>query len=126
VRKVSAIFFLSVMLLSQTPLQQVLRLPVLAIHYTEHKAENNHISFAAFMVLHYFSGHTKDKDYDRDMQLPFRSKEVVLINSTVVVPELVVADFTPPAYQEKPFCPFYSASLRSFPLPDIWQPPRFC
>jgi hypothetical protein len=114
------------MLLSQTPLQQVLRLPVLAIHYTEHKAENNYISFAAFIVLHYFSGHAKDRDHDRDMQLPFRSKEVVLINNTVVVPELVVADFTPPVYQGKPFYPFYVISLMSFPPPGVWQPPKIC
>jgi hypothetical protein len=126
VRKYTALFFLTVLLLAQTPVQQLLRTPVLAVHFLEHRAENMQFSFAEYLSQHYLSNHPKDKDYDRDMQLPFRHKEVVLINSTVVVPALLVADFTPPVYQETPFCQFYVAPLTSITPSGIWQPPRFC
>jgi hypothetical protein len=126
VRKYAALFFLTVLLLAQTPIQQLLKTPVLAVHFQEHRAENMSLSFTAYLLLHYRSDHPEDKDHNRDMQLPFRHKEVMLINSTVVVPGLLVTDFTLPLYQQKPFYPFYVASLTSIKPPGIWQPPRFC
>ena len=113
------------MLLSQTPLQQVLRLPVFIEHFQEHRALNSHISLSAFVVLHYFSGNQKDADYDRDMQLPFRASDVVLISSTVVVPALVEPDFTLPISKEEQY-PLLLAKdiLPTTPFP-VFQPPRY-
>lgn len=125
-RNVSAIFFLTVILLSQTPLQQVLKLPVLVEHYKEHQVGNTHISFAAFIVLHYFSGNPKDSDYDRDLQLPFRSNAVILMGSTVILPGLINADFAPPVYQEKSYSLFHLTQLSSSHTSGIWQPPKVC
>ncbi len=126
VRKTAAIFFLTLLLLAQTPLQQVLRLPVFIEHFKEHRAEDPKLSLAAFIVLHYFSGNPKDDDYDRDMQLPFRAQDLVLISSTVVLPAQVEPDFTQPVFE--PFVyPLLSeeAALPRHPF-DIFQPPRSC
>jgi hypothetical protein len=117
--------FLTVILLAQTPLQQLLRLPVLVQHFQEHRTETPGISLSSFLILHYFSGHPKDADYDRDMQLPFRAQDVVLISSTVV-PEPVEIDFAPPVGEPKPYPLLHvKALLPIYPF-DIFQPPRTC
>ena len=61
-RKIAAIFFLTVLVLVQTPVQQFLKLPVLIAHFNEHRAENAGISFLEYIQLHYFSGNPKDDD----------------------------------------------------------------
>ena len=111
------------MLLAQTPMQQVLRLPILIEHFREHQAENGSISLADFLILHYFSGNPKDADYDRDMQLPFRANDVVLVSS-VLLPAQVEVDFAPPAYEEKNYSIFCTTDLTPLHPFDIFQPPR--
>ncbi|HEY0356761.1 MAG TPA: hypothetical protein VGC29_11180, partial [Flavisolibacter sp.] len=85
-RKISAIFFLTVILVSQTPLQQVLRIPLLISHFQEHNSIQKNISFIDFFRIHYLSGHPADDDFDRDEQLPFRSADIVIITGAVVIP----------------------------------------
>ena len=74
-KRVAAILFLSIMLLSQTELHQILKFPVFVQHYFEHQAEDPNITLSQFIVLHYFSGNPVDDDYARDMQLPFKSND---------------------------------------------------
>lgn len=112
------------LLLAQTPLQQVLRLPILLEHYREHRADNKHLGLSAFIFLHYIGGHPKDADHDRDGQLPFLDKSEVLMSSTVVVPAQVVADFAPPVYEEHPYVPLCLTHLLPRHASDIFQPPR--
>lgn len=124
VRKVIAIFFLAVVLLAQSPLQQLLRLPVLLEHFREHQAIGGGISFLDFIQLHYLSGNPKDDDYDRDNQLPFRADDVVLMGSMVDVPDNFEMDLLPAEYKEVSYplidCTQLSPSFAS----GIWQPPR--
>ena len=120
----AAIFFLTIVLLAQTPLQQLLRLPVFIAHLKEHRAEDPSISFSAFIVLHYFSGNPKDADYDRDMQLPFRAQDVVLISSTVVLPGQVEMVFVSPAYKQRTYPLFHVTETLPNHSFDIFQPPR--
>lgn len=124
VRKMSAIFFIVVLLLAQTPLQQLLKVPVLIEHYKEHKANNGDISFLDYIRLHYFSGNHKDADYDRDMQLPFRAKDVDLVSSIVLVPEDYKVDLLPPMYREISYPLLNITRLSPSHTYGIWQPPR--
>ena len=114
------------MLLAQTPLQQVLRLPILIEHYYEHRSQNGGFSLSAFLVLHYFSGNPKYADYERDMQLPFRANDVVLISSTVVPPAQLEVDFTPPVYKEKTYPLLGADDLPPRHAVAIFQPPKSC
>jgi hypothetical protein len=125
-QKVSAIIFLSVMLVSQTPLQQVLKLPVLIEHFREHQKEGKETSFISFIELHYFSGNPKDKDYDRDQQLPFRSDAVVVFDSSVDIPVQNFKVDPLPLYKEKTYPLFDISSLPGKHGFDIWQPPKSC
>lgn len=126
VQKVSAIFFLSLVLVTQTPLQQVLKLPVLIEHFREHQKEYKDISFAAFIQLHYFSGNPKDEDYNRDQQLPFRSDAVILLDSSIAIAEYHLDLGTPPACCQQLYPLMNIATLPDRHGFDIWQPPKAC
>lgn len=73
---------MALLLLTQTELHQLLKLPILVEHFQEHKALNKDISLLDFLKEHYL-GHTViDNDYQRDMQLPFKTTDCV---STVLI-----------------------------------------
>ncbi|KYP13585.1 MAG: hypothetical protein A1D16_02355 [Flavihumibacter sp. CACIAM 22H1] len=74
---------MALLLLTQTELHQLLKLPILIEHFKEHKALNKDITLLDFLKEHYL-GHTViDNDYQRDMQLPFKTTDCV---GTVVMP----------------------------------------
>lgn len=114
------------MLVSQTPLQQVLKLPVLIEHFKEHQQEAKPLSLLAFIQLHYFSGNPKDEDYDRDQQLPFRSDAVVVLDFNVEIPDHHLKINSLPLFCEKSYPLFDVSSLPSRHGFDIWQPPKSC
>ena len=127
VKKAFAAFFLAIILLAQTPLQQLLKLPVLVAHYGEHKIRSHgEISFLEVINHHYFTSPPDDGDYDRDQQLPFRTSEVIMISSTVVVPEQIVPTFEPPVFEEKAYPLINITGPSSLFTFDIWQPPKSC
>lgn len=51
---------------------ELLKTPYIAIHFLEHRALNNKISFADFISMHYLGKDIRDNDADRDMKLPFK------------------------------------------------------
>ncbi len=60
-------------LISISPVGQLLKVPILFEHFTEHKEIDRSISILRFLVHHYSSEEHFDDDHDRDMQLPFKS-----------------------------------------------------
>lgn len=124
VRIISAIFFLLLVLFSQTPLQHLLKLPILFEHFVEHQAVSKDISFADFIKHHYFSGNPRDADYERDQQLPFRADSVLLISNTVVVPSHVAIEFQPVVHEGRIYPLLDIDKVISVYQFDIWQPPR--
>jgi hypothetical protein len=51
---------------------ELLKAPYIAIHFLEHRALNNRISFADFISMHYLGKDIRDNDADMDMKLPFK------------------------------------------------------
>ena len=106
-------------------LPQLLKIPVLIQHYTEHKAGDPSINFFDFISMHYSDIFEKDADYQRDEQLPFRTTECLVysisicefpIMEMIVHPEQVII--------ENKFL-LRNESNRSFLCTqDIFQPPR--
>lgn len=125
-KKCAAFFFLLVLLLAQSPLQEMLKLPVLFAHFNEHKLQEKETTFLAYMHEHYFVAEHDDFDTDRDRQLPFCADDMVIMGSQVVVPDPILPDFTPPVYQERIYPRCSSAPLLSHHSYDIWQPPKAC
>lgn len=89
IRRLSGMVLLSLYLAAATPLAELLKLPVLMEHFREHAHERPAITLAGFILLHYFSGSPRDADYDRDMQLPFKTLELtpVAFAATHLAPE---------------------------------------
>ena len=127
-KKATAIFFLAVYLFSTTEANQLLKLPVVFQHYTEHQDENKSISFLRFLANHYLHGSPKDKDYERDMQLPFKtSNDCVSSISPAFVTSMPEISIDKPVElsEKKNSFPTSQFSLSSF-LSSIWQPPKYC
>lgn len=118
-----AILFLSTFILSKTELHQLLKLPVLVQHYFEHGQTDSAISFFVFLKMHY-NNPVKDADYQRDMQLPFKSHESHA-NYSVFSQQIPSFELNKTSYIiQKSFISipkdFYSSSY----IDNIWQPPR--
>lgn len=83
------IFFLVLLSLVQTPVGQLLKLPLLIEHFNKHQ-KNEGISFFSFLEEHYASEH-QDADLPEDEQLPFKNISFYAIGYAIV-PEVVKAN----------------------------------
>ena len=125
-KKPISIFFLTVYLFSVTEASQLFKLPVLFQHFAEHKIQDHNIGILPFLDIHYMHGSPKDKDYSRDMQLPFKKATgFILIFSANYVPASI--SFTMLKPLEIKAGKFFHAKesfLLSSHLSTIWQPPK--
>ncbi len=127
-KKITAILFLSIYLLSVTEAQQLLKLPVIFQHFAEHRLIDKNISFLAFLDMHYMHGSPKDNDYDRDMQLPFKTAgDCISAISPAFVPATIVHSIEIPelVLHKKIFIQKDQLLISSY-LANIWQPPKYC
>lgn len=122
-----SIFLLVTYLFSATECSQLLKLPMLVLHFQEHQQKNAAISFVQFLYQHYAINHTDDGDAERDKQLPFQSHDDC---SSFQAPIYLFLTFVPLSptvvILPKEKTSFYSDShLLSAHLASIWQPPQF-
>lgn len=123
-KKLIVILLLSSYFFSTTELGQLLKVPVLVLHFGDHK-ENDNMSFFEFMNHHY-GGHEQDADWDTDMKLPFM-KHSDLLQLTVITPKSIF-----PPHQRKisiyknQFSFYRDKFIHSSFLESIWQPPKSC
>ncbi len=128
VRKSFAITLLSIYLICITELIQLVKLPALIEHYTEHKEKNNGLSLFDFLVIHYAQPNDNDGDEDKEMKLPFKSHDGCINTSVVAFISNDATNFTTkPIYSESKIYLIYSEkSLIPSYLSAIWQPPKSC
>lgn len=128
-KKVVALAFLSIYLLSTTELYQLLKVPSLFEHYLEHKTKDQNISFADFVYMHYSQENDNDGDKQDDMKLPFKSHSCSIFSMSFV-PLTAQQNITFHTVQEfnkrKLTTNFYTLSISSSHLLAIWQPPKIC
>ncbi len=108
--------------------QQLMKLPVVFQHFSEHKQLDSSISMLHFLSIHYLHGSPKDDDYDRDMELPFK-KSGDCISSIVIAFVSLIVPFTitkPVEIAEKKDYIVLNQCLLSSYLANIWQPPKVC
>lgn len=126
-KKSIILLLLAVYLLSATELHQLLRLPVLVVHFFEHKQEQPDLLLWQYIKIHYAAEVVVDADFERDMQLPFKS---VLHGGTSTVAAIVAPVYPFVAlpfnqhretFIERPVH-FTSAAH----LSAIWNPPKSC
>ena len=77
-----SIFLLILLVSTQTPVGQFLKLPVLIQHYVKHQKQQS-ISFFDFLADHYSTDH-RDADLPEDEQLPFKNIDLLTVSFTIV------------------------------------------
>ena len=116
----AAMFLLSLSTFTQTPLGQLLKLPVLIEHFYKHQ-RNDRVSLWEFLNDHYSKEHN-DADRSEDEQLPFKTVVVQTVG-VAIVPGIVKADcilnFEVPI--KKMFSEIYTPQQH---LCSIFHPPR--
>ena len=111
-------------MLAQTELHQLLKFKVFEQHFAEHKKENPKTSILSFVILHYFSGDIKDKDYDKDMQLPFKTTDCSTAFSAAVTPNFVSIEIEPRFVETRTYPALKNTFILSSHSNEIWQPPK--
>jgi hypothetical protein len=112
-------------LVSTTELYQLLKLPVLLEHYTEHKKQNSDLSFLDFLSLHYNQAFDHD---NTDHKLPFKSHDS---NISMNIVAFIAQPFSvilakPIVFIDKTEIGFRQPNFTSSVISTIWQPPRAC
>lgn len=111
----------------QTPLHEVLKLPMLVSHFLEHKEEDNSMSLLKFLHIHYSQHHIVDDDYDKDMQLPFKDCSTPIFFTLSTLSKKFQIALHLPAPESKNLFSVKEDAFLSAEFPDnIWQPPRAC
>jgi len=121
---VSRIFAISLLVLyinSNTEFHEMLRLPILFEHYSQHKQQVSDISFWDFLVMHYQSDVSHDSD---DNQLPFKDPAHSFTASTLALPiHKIVLKETVLLTKSDHSCAYAETFIASH-LSDIFQPPK--
>lgn len=123
-RQAKAIVLLTLYLMVNTELHQMVSLPVLFEHYQEHKHRNSNIDIISFLVQHY-SGENRPGEDQHHQQLPFKGDHCEEISASIFLPvENLVASIlhtvNRPEKATHYKSPFNSSSVHF----TIWQPPR--
>jgi hypothetical protein len=126
VKKSASIFLLTIYLFANTQFCELIKIGVFINHFVEHQYENEEITISRFVVIHYFSGNVMDDDYDRDMELPFKSHDISPAFSVVLLTSPIEYSLIKTVRFSKRDFNFYKFShLPSSYLSEIWQPPKY-
>ncbi len=130
-RRAIALFLLFSHLTATTQFHELLKMPLLVVHYMEHlQEEDGPLSFADFLHRHYSDHHKDDlaleKHHNKHDNLPFKSSCCGGHAPVFLKSEALFTATGPPLFANA--APTYSARLRdsifSRSTADIWQPPR--
>lgn len=119
-------FLICTYLFSSSEVRQMLKLPNLIEHYISHKIVDSGTSLYSFLKMHYVDEQLRDKDYQQDMKLPFKTHDFsVNVFSFIFPPKNPEFNFEHNAFDidEKQN---FVYSERFFPsvFQKIWQPPK--
>jgi hypothetical protein len=119
--RLTSIGLLFFYLVSFTEFREVLRLPLLVEHYTEHKSKVNDLSVWEFLVMHYETDVAHD---DQDMNLPFKDCNHSCFAQILVLPvqKIVLAEHS--TTTTLTYTSFYLLHEPQLRAGDIFQPPK--
>jgi hypothetical protein len=84
-KKVIALFLVSLYLLSISEFNQLLKLPLLVQHFIEHHNEDESLTFSRFLVMHYAQENVVDEDHTKDMKLPFKTNQANVVANFIAL-----------------------------------------
>ena len=119
-KTVAAISLLLLLSITQTPLGQLLKLPVLIEHFYKHQKKDG-VSLGKLLSDHYSKDHN-DADRPEDEQLPFKTMALQTMG-VAIVPGIVKADVE--LKIDVPIKVMFSESYTpQLHLCNIFHPPR--
>lgn len=121
-KRALSIVLLSVYVFSSTEMHQLLKVPVLVMHFIEHKQLSGSLTFVEFISVHYSTDVTHDA---HDHELPFKDFDHCVTVQTIVMPSSKIEIQSHLVPETKTVhTSFYKPSIPSSHLSEIWQPPR--
>ena len=100
----------------------MLKVPVLIMHFVEHKQLSGSLTFIEFISVHYSSDVAHD---EHDHELPFKDFDHCVTVQTIVMPSSKIELQSQLVPETKSvYTSFYKASVPSSHLSEIWQPPK--
>jgi len=127
-KKLIAILFLSIYVVSATELHEFFKLPQLVEHFLEHKSEDSKTTLIDFLAMHYSSSDDGDNDASEDSNLPFKSHhncENLSYTGFISFHTFQLEVKTAPI-ETKNYNTYSSEFISSAYLSSIWQPPKSC
>lgn len=119
-------FLICTYLFSSSEVRQMLKLPNLIEHYISHKIVDSGTSLYSFLKMHYVDEQFRDKDYQQDMKLPFKTHDFsVNVFSFIFPPKNLEFNFEHIALdidQKQNFV--YSEHFFPSVFQKIWLPPK--
>lgn len=127
-KKLIAILFLSIYVVSATELHEFFKLPKLVEHFMEHKSENHKTTLIDFLAMHYSSPNNGIAHNTDDTELPFKSHhDCGNINNIAFVSfSTFQLDLETTPIESKCYNTCSSEFISSAYLSSIWQPPKSC
>ncbi|HRH48463.1 MAG TPA: hypothetical protein PLP23_06920 [Panacibacter sp.] len=124
-KKGLSILLIAVYMFGATDAYQLLKIPALINHFIVHRTENHDITFAQFFEMHYNGKITIDADFEKDMQLPFKTHETeCCISIATVLPAPVQLKFKTPETVSVEYN-ILNDDVPAYLIPAaIFQPPR--
>ena len=119
-RSFTTILLLVLLTFTQTPLGQLIKLPILIEHYYKHKLHDG-VSLLEFLNDHYASKHY-DADQPEDERLPFKTM-ILQHTDLAVVPAAVKPDFAV-CFEIQAKLMFRDTYTPQQHLCNIFHPPR--
>ncbi len=126
-KRLLALFFLFIHLLVNTEIREFVKLDAFISHYYEHCETDKHLTVLEFINIHYFGSNQIDKDYEKDMELPFKAHDC---SSHSPLPSLIsLSSFkllSPFQFSGKELFYYHQTTIPLSCLIEIWHPPKSC
>lgn len=124
-RRRFAYILLALYLCTATEAYQLLKLPLLAVHFIQHTREEPGMTLMAFLKMHYAEKTVYDDDWQQDMQLPFKTCSLAELSLPACFRSEPVVLLMPAG---QPLPSFYNPLIPSMQgitqVCKIFQPPR--
>ena len=126
VKRICTIFFLTIYLFSATDSKEFFKLNVVIEHLHEHQRDDKSVSLLSFLIMHYVTDDSNQKDDDRDRSLPFKSADShVATNSFVSIPfNFIQCNFHFFIVNENDFLIVKTFFVLMDFYASIWHPPQ--
>jgi len=120
-------FLIVICLFSFTPLKEVVKIPMLFVHFYHHIQECPDMTVSDFIDMHYMQGNVFDEDYAKDMQLPFKVMDFTLIPAFIFqeIKEVEIPKKITSFILKNKLNTTYTFHLSDAKLSGIFHPPRF-